>query len=79
MLSGLTQYSEYGADHCDAEDRVDQNSNSTLSVCVSIKQRKERRERLGRESDVPEPEPDLVLVNDPPPAEEPPVQEKTQE
>ena len=41
--------------------------------------RKERRERLGRESDVPEPEPDLVLVNDPPPAEEPPVQEKTQE
>jgi hypothetical protein len=44
--------------------------------------RRERRERLGRDTDldVSEPEPDLVLVNDPPPsAEEPPVQEKTQE
>ena len=41
--------------------------------------RRERRERLGKESDAPEPEPDLILVNDPPPAEEPPVQEKTQE
>jgi hypothetical protein len=44
--------------------------------------RKERRERLGRDSEVeaPETEPNLVLVNDPPhSAEEPPVQEKTQE
>jgi hypothetical protein len=46
--------------------------------------RKERRERLGRdsESEIPEPEPeqDLVLVNDLPPAvDEPPVEDKTQE
>jgi predicted PurR-regulated permease PerM len=44
--------------------------------------RRERRERLGRvsEPDVTEPEPDLVLVNDPPPAvENPTLEEKTQE
>ncbi|MGZ9226728.1 MAG: hypothetical protein ACXW4M_14355 [Anaerolineales bacterium] len=44
--------------------------------------RRERRQRLGRDSeaDAPEPEQDLVLVNDPPPpVEEPPVQEKPQE
>jgi predicted PurR-regulated permease PerM len=40
--------------------------------------RKERRERLGRESDLESLEPDAVLINDPPP-EEPPLQEKPQE
>jgi predicted PurR-regulated permease PerM len=40
--------------------------------------RKERRERLGRESDLEALEPDAVLINDPPP-EEPPLQEKPQE
>lgn len=42
--------------------------------------RKERLERLGRESDLESLEPDAVLINDPPPAaEEPPIQEKPQE
>ena len=44
--------------------------------------RRERRERLGRdaEPESPEPEQDLVLINDLPPAvDEPPVEEKTQE
>jgi predicted PurR-regulated permease PerM len=40
--------------------------------------RKERRERLGRESDLDSLEPDAVLINDPPP-EEPPLQENPQE
>lgn len=40
--------------------------------------RKERRERLGRVSGPEAPEPDLVLINDPP-SEESPVQEKPQE
>jgi predicted PurR-regulated permease PerM len=40
--------------------------------------RKERRERLGRETDLETLEPDAVLINDPPP-EEPPLQEKPQE
>lgn len=42
--------------------------------------RKERLERLGRDSELDSLEPDAVLINDPPPsAEEPPVQEKFQE
>ena len=42
--------------------------------------RKERLRRLGRASEADSSEPDLVLVNDPPPAsEELPVQEKSQE
>jgi AI-2E family transporter len=44
--------------------------------------RRERRKRLGKDSspDASETEPDLVLVNNPPPsAEEPPLQEKKQE
>ena len=40
--------------------------------------RRERRERLGRDSDLESLEPDAVLINDPPP-EEPPLQEKPQE
>ena len=40
--------------------------------------RKERRERLGRDSELDSLEPDAVLINDPPP-EETPLQEKPQE
>jgi AI-2E family transporter len=40
--------------------------------------RKERLKRLGRASEAEAAEPDLVLINDPPP-EESPVQEKSQE
>jgi hypothetical protein len=43
--------------------------------------RRERRARLGRdpEPEISDPDPGLVLVNDPPPAEEPPLEEKAQE
>ena len=41
--------------------------------------RKERLERLGRASDPDSPEPELVLVNNPSPTDEPPVQETSQE
>jgi predicted PurR-regulated permease PerM len=42
--------------------------------------RKERLERLGKESDSESSEPDVVMVNDPPPSsEELPIQEKSQE
>ena len=40
--------------------------------------RRERRQRLGRDSDLESLEPDAVLINDPPP-EEPPLQETPQE
>lgn len=42
--------------------------------------RKERLERLGKKAELDAPEPDLVLINDPPPEEEElPVEEKPQE
>ncbi len=44
VLGGLSQYAEDGADGCDAENRVDQNTNALLGCGVAIKQREKRCE-----------------------------------